>query len=287
MKRFEDTEMWAKPWFRRLPPPYKAFWQYLRAKCDNSGVWVKDLELASIFIGAEIEEEKTLALINNGKERIRVFDNGEKWFIVEFVCFQCGITHLKELSIKSNPHLQILRLLRKHGLLQGYGKGRANLKDKDKDKDKGKDKDKVKVFKYGTFKESNNKEFKDYLKSKYPEVDIELEFVNMETWIRTNPRKGQKENYAKFARNWISKAAKDIEAQKPKVFRPDPPPPEKPDGLPKEKPVLTKEEEEDIHKERLALQRKIRDKQRKQEDESKERLALQRKTKDQQRRKNG
>jgi len=131
MKRFTDTEMWAKPWFRKLPPKYKALWQYIRDKCDNSGVWVKDWELAVIFIGESISEVDALKLINNGKERIRVIDNGEKWFIVDFIDFQYG-----KLSDKSMPHLQVIRLLAKHRLSKGYAKGRHTLKDKDKDKDK-------------------------------------------------------------------------------------------------------------------------------------------------------
>ena len=119
-----------------------------------------------------------------------------------------------------------------------------------------------KTYNYPSFEEANNPEFKAYLKSIYPEVDIEFHFKNMESWIRTNPKKGQKKNYAQFVRNWISREAKKIENGKPKPFKPEPPPPEKDNGLPKTKPTLTKEEEKKIHKERIALQKKIKEEQR-------------------------
>ncbi len=83
----------------------------------------------------------------------------------------------------------------------------------------------------------------------------------METWISVNPRKGQKENYGRFARNWIDKAAKDIEKAKPMAFRPEPPPPEKPNGLPKEKPKVNGKLLKQIHKDTERLKREIREKQ--------------------------
>ena len=55
MKRFFDTSLWDKPWFRRLQPSEKAAWLYILTKCDNVGVWIPDFEIADMFIGVEVD----------------------------------------------------------------------------------------------------------------------------------------------------------------------------------------------------------------------------------------
>ena len=49
-KRLSATEKWDKAWFRKLPPKYKCFWEYLRDKCDLIGLWEIDYEAASFHI---------------------------------------------------------------------------------------------------------------------------------------------------------------------------------------------------------------------------------------------
>ena len=63
-KRFTDTEKWDRPWFLALPPEYKAFWEYLRDKCDRAGIWYVNFELASYLIKSPIDPEMAKRLIH-------------------------------------------------------------------------------------------------------------------------------------------------------------------------------------------------------------------------------
>jgi hypothetical protein len=138
-KRFRDTDIWKKPWFRSLSPAEKMAWQYITDNCDNVGIWEPDFELADFFIGEKVDYS---ALIGKCNDNIEVLSSG-KWWIVSFCDFQYG-----ELKPNSIPHQSYIKLLKKHGLFDRACKGLPNpcqrVKDKDKDKDKEKDKEKEK-----------------------------------------------------------------------------------------------------------------------------------------------
>jgi uncharacterized phage protein (TIGR02220 family) len=131
MKRFTATEKWSKPWFRKLAPKLKLFWDYLCDNCDAAGVWIVDLEAAEFYIGETYTEQEVLTVFG---DRIHPFDDGKKWWLTGFIEFQYG-----ELSEACKPHKAILGQLKRHGihtLWEGYTKGIHTLQDKDKDKDK-------------------------------------------------------------------------------------------------------------------------------------------------------
>jgi len=114
-KRFTDTEKWKKGFVRSLPPAYKLLWLYMLDDCDNAGVWQVEVELASIRIGAKLNEKEALKLFGNN---VISFDDGSKWFIKEFVKFQQGVSHIAELNSNSNPHKSILRIVEQYKLLE-------------------------------------------------------------------------------------------------------------------------------------------------------------------------
>ena len=114
-KRFTDTEKWKKGFVRSLPPAYKLLWLYMLDDCDNAGVWQVEVEVASIRIGAKLNEKEALKLFGNN---VISFDEGSKWFIKEFVKFQQGVTHIAELNSNSNPHKSILRIVEQYKLLE-------------------------------------------------------------------------------------------------------------------------------------------------------------------------
>jgi hypothetical protein len=114
-KRFTDTEKWKKGFVRSLPPAYKLLWLYMLDDCDNAGVWQVEVEVASIRIGAKLNEKEALKLFGNN---VISFDDGSKWFIKEFVKFQQGVSHIAELNSNSNPHKSILRLVEQYKLLE-------------------------------------------------------------------------------------------------------------------------------------------------------------------------
>lgn len=134
-KRFIDTNIWKDPWFRKLKPEYKMLWLYLCSECDNSGVWKKDLELASFILQHEFDAKLCLEFFNKEKPRIQVLKE-EYWLITDFVRFQFG-----ELKEASKPHLHVLRLINQHRVSIGYPNGIHTIKEKDKDKDKDQDKE--------------------------------------------------------------------------------------------------------------------------------------------------
>ena len=56
-KRFTDTEIWKKRWFRKLPPRIKCLWYYLKDNCDHAGSFDFDTEVISLLIGEEVNAE--------------------------------------------------------------------------------------------------------------------------------------------------------------------------------------------------------------------------------------
>ena len=58
-KRFMDSEIWNKRWFREFKPEYKLFFFWAISKCDNAGVLADlDLGLASFQIGYELKYDE-------------------------------------------------------------------------------------------------------------------------------------------------------------------------------------------------------------------------------------
>ena len=136
-KRFTDTDKWKKPFIRGLEAPYKLLWFYILDDCDHAGIWIVDLEIASIRCGHTFNEKDVLKIFNGQVDVVR---KGEIWFIRDFIDFQYGT-----LNPENRAHKSVLDRLKKYKIkplispLQG-----AKDKDKDKDKDTDIDKDKRK-----------------------------------------------------------------------------------------------------------------------------------------------
>jgi len=142
-KRMTDTDKWKKRFVKELSPQHKLLWFYILDDCNHAGIWEVDLEVASIRIGYDLKNDDLLFYF---LDKVIPFDNGDKWFIPEFIDFQYG-----ELNPNSNVHKSVISLLEKYNL-EGYMKGSQTLpnrvqdKDMDKDKDIVKDKAKAKRF---------------------------------------------------------------------------------------------------------------------------------------------
>lgn len=107
-KRFTDTDKWDRPWFRRLPGAYKLLWLHILDKCDMSGVWYVDFELASFMVGELLTEAVAVA---HFEKQIRVLPGGSRWFIEDFVLFQYG-----ELRDNNKCHVGVIRKLKLNGI---------------------------------------------------------------------------------------------------------------------------------------------------------------------------
>jgi hypothetical protein len=136
-KRFTDTDKWKKPFLRKLKSEYKLLWVYILDECDHAGIWQVDFDVAEIKLGEKLNMEDA---IESFEGKIHVFDEGQKWFIYDFIDFQYG-----ELSKGNNAHNSVIRILDKYKIkykIKPLTSSSRGDQDKDKDKDKEKDKDK-------------------------------------------------------------------------------------------------------------------------------------------------
>lgn len=120
MKRFNDTDIWKRPWFRRLSPAEKCAFQFIRDNCDNAGVWIPDYEAAEFNIGESLDWDTLPEKVN---ENIRVLENG-KWWIPDFCEFQFGELHE---GTSNKAHKSHIALLKKHNLWPLHGDHRDSL----------------------------------------------------------------------------------------------------------------------------------------------------------------
>ena len=107
MKRFVESTKWDDPWFRKLPPEAKLFWDWICCKCDQAGVIDPDYDLASFQTGSKI----TSKVLNHFKDRIDTLPSG-KLHILKFVHFQYG-----KLSPSCKPHTPVFAAIARHGLV--------------------------------------------------------------------------------------------------------------------------------------------------------------------------
>jgi hypothetical protein len=134
-KRFTDTDKWKKPFIKTLKAPYKLLWLYILDDCDHSGMWQVDIEVAQIRIGETIDLREAANVFG---DKITVLENGEKWFIQDFIDFQYG-----QLNPENRAHKSVLNLLDKYKN-KGLTSSLQGAKDKEQDKDMVKVMDKEK-----------------------------------------------------------------------------------------------------------------------------------------------
>ena len=160
MKRFFDTEMVLRPWFRSLDPRLKCLWLFMVSRCDMAGVIDMDWGLASFAIGQPVTVADMQAMNGNAVAIV-----GSKILIPGFIPFQYG-----ELNDRSPVHKGVLKALESHGIeypfeldkLNRVSKGLSNPMDTTKDKDKDKDTATDKATEGGCKGESKPKTFKQW-----------------------------------------------------------------------------------------------------------------------------
>lgn len=135
-KRFTDTDKWKKPILKSMPAAYKLLWLYICDDCNHAGIWHVDIDVAGLRVGETLDLKKAIEVF---KDRIVVFDGGEKWFIPGFIEFQYG-----KLNEKNKVHFSVLKELNKYGLLENkeHTSPLQGAKEKDKEKEMDKEEDK-------------------------------------------------------------------------------------------------------------------------------------------------
>ena len=148
-KRFTDSEKFGDPWYRKLSPAMKCFWEFMLARCDRAGVWEPDWESVAFHVGEDIAEADALDAMD---DRVETLASG-KWWIRGFCAYQYGA-----LSHDCKPHRPVLKTVEQHGLSdrlvnglfesKGIGKGTPKgidtLEEKDREEEKEKDKEEEK-----------------------------------------------------------------------------------------------------------------------------------------------
>tara|TARA_A100001201_G_C4053465_1_gene190344 strand:+ start:52 stop:828 length:777 start_codon:yes stop_codon:yes gene_type:complete len=148
-KRFLDSSLFEKRWFRKLPSNIKLFYFYMLTKCDHAGMYDVDLELAEFQIGMEIDKDNILKYIGEHIEIIK----DDKWFIKKFPEFQYGV-----LNPKVKAHASVIKILEKNNCLKGFSNSLQRVQDKDKDKVKNKKKEnKVEFHEILDLKQDDNR----------------------------------------------------------------------------------------------------------------------------------
>jgi hypothetical protein len=198
-KRFTDSEKWKKPFIKNLPLKYKVLWFYILDDCNHAGIWQVDLDVASIRVGEKFNIKECIKVFG---DKIKVFHDGEKWFIKDFIDFQYG-----ELKDNNRAHKSALSLLRKYNLLC-EDKPLISPLQGGKDKEQYKDKDisieekKKEVLK--RFDETNFENTQRVLKTSKEEIRKRLlEFLEVEVLTPTFKNKPIGEVLKHF-RNWLN-----------------------------------------------------------------------------------
>lgn len=108
-KRYRDTEIWDNEWYMSLPCHLKCLVDYVRDKCDISGVWTPNWVIANAYINHTHKvTESDLLSINDGKQFKKI--QGGKIYCLGFVEFQ-----YVTLSLESRVHVKVLELAMANG----------------------------------------------------------------------------------------------------------------------------------------------------------------------------
>ena len=189
-----DTDKWKKRFLRELKPQHKLLWFYILDDCNHAGIWDVDIEVASIREGEELIYDM---LPQAFLDKIVIFDNGDKWFIPDFIDFQYG-----ELNPNSNVHKSVIALLEKYNL-QGYVKGSQGVETTPQDKDKDKDIVKVKA-KVKRFTKPTVVDIAEYCIERNNSVDAEkfYDYYSSNGWkVGKNPMKDWKASVRTWEKN--------------------------------------------------------------------------------------
>jgi len=115
-KRFIDTGFYRSPYVRSLEGPLKALYSFIICDCSGSGIWIKDLEIASIFVGFPISEDQWQVFVRSGKA---IEISSGRFFFPDFIEHQ----YPNGLSENNKAHNNFLGELLKLNLLQEVSQG--------------------------------------------------------------------------------------------------------------------------------------------------------------------
>lgn len=111
-KRFIDTSFYKSPFVRGLKGALKGLYSFIICDCDGAGIWVKDLAIASTYIGFEVTEKDFEIFVKTGKA---IDLNNGKYFFPDFIEHQ----YPQGLQEKNPAHKNFIYELQKFNLIDG------------------------------------------------------------------------------------------------------------------------------------------------------------------------
>jgi hypothetical protein len=189
-KRFTDTDKWKKGFIKNLPAKYKLLWLYILDDCNHAGIWDTDFEVASIRIGSKINEKEAAQVL---AEQIKIFDDGNKWFIPKFIDFQYG-----QLNENVNAHKSVIKLLDKYDVYNIEGISPVDVA--------GFEGEISKPVKFKRFKKPTIQEVNEYCVERNNSVNPEsfIDFYESNGWkVGKNPMKDWKACVRTWEKNTI------------------------------------------------------------------------------------
>ena len=189
-KRYIDTNLWGKKWFREMDPLPKTVWFYLITKCDHAGILDFDVPSMNFHIndGSWLKED-FLTLFKQLGERVVVFEDEKKIWVKNFIDFQYN--GLENLNPNVRPQKAVIDRLVSQGLL---------------------DKSEMTFTDVSSFTSTDTRKpqeiiegYKKELVEKFGDrVEVDFEIEKMVDWLKTTGKR--KKDYEAFARNWCRSA---------------------------------------------------------------------------------
>jgi hypothetical protein len=110
VKRFMDSEIFKKQWFRKMTNSEKVLWMFITTNCSYDGFWEYDDEVVKFYTGFEKEIPKII-LDKLGMIKI---DNSQ-YFLLSWVRFQYGT-----LKSSVRPHKRVIERIVKKNLQEHF-----------------------------------------------------------------------------------------------------------------------------------------------------------------------
>lgn len=183
-KRYIESKIWHKEWFRSLSPDKKCIWIYLITQCDHAGII--DFSVPSFNFHINSVRQKTYNDLYSDLQvfgdRLVIYEDGTKIWVKTFIDFQYG--GLEKLQMNVRPQKAVIERLHQQGLI---------------DKNS---------FQYTEKAETTHikpeevlSSYQTELEKDFPDKNVKLEIQTMVDWLKANGK--TKKNYRAFARNWL------------------------------------------------------------------------------------
>ena len=185
-KRYIDTSIWQKAWFRRLNVEVKSLWLYLITKCDHAGIIDFDFDSFNFHLSVAHCEEMYLKLFKHFEGRVVLYEDNTKIWVKTFIDYQYG--GLETLNPNVRPQKAVIDRLINQGLLDPETMVFVAMEDSIQEEQKAKGQAIIEAYKPTLIERFNDI------------VDVEEEVEKMIDWLKQSGKRYK--DYEAFARNW-------------------------------------------------------------------------------------